>query len=183
MSKRACIIHGYEGHPEHGWVLWLKAELEKQGFEAHAPLMPTPDKPKMQEWVGAIDELVGEASEECVFIGHSLGVIAILRYIEQLPENVNIGGAVLVAGFTSDLGIANLSNFYETPIDWNAIRSHNGTYTAIHSDNDPWVSTHYTQFFKEELNAKIIMKPGMKHFSGMDGVNELPCALDAVLEL
>lgn len=183
MSKRAFLIHGYEGRPEHGWILWLKDALEKKGVDSSAPLMPNADHPKMQEWVSKIDELVGSVDEDCVFVGHSLGVIAILRYIEQLPKDKKIGGAVLVAGFTSDLGIADLSNFYEKPIDWDAIRSHQGKYIALHSDNDPWVSIHYADFFQKELHADIVMQPGMKHFSGMDGIIELPIALESVLKL
>lgn len=184
MPKRAFIIHGYEGRPEHGWSLWLKDQLTQNGFEAVVPAMPNADHPKMDEWIGTINTLVGEADEQCFFVGHSLGVIALLRYIEQLPADTTIGGAVLVAGFTSDLGIADLSHFFTTPIDWERIRSHGGKYIAIHSDNDPWVSTHYAdKFFAPQLNAEVLLQHGMKHFSGDAGVNELPIALNSVLKI
>ena len=60
MKKRAYLIHGYEGRPEHGWRPWLKTELEKHGFEVTVPAMPNPDYHVMDEWVGHISKVVGK---------------------------------------------------------------------------------------------------------------------------
>lgn len=55
-------------------------------------------------------------------------------------------------------------------------------FISIHSDNDQWVSIKNSDLFKEKLKAEVIIAHNMKHFSGDDGVNELPIALDAVLK-
>jgi predicted alpha/beta hydrolase family esterase len=183
MAKRAFIIHGWEGRPDHGWYTWLRKELEGKGFEAVALAMPDTEKPKMNEWVEHLKETVGEPDKDCYFIGHSLGCITILRYLESLKESQKIGGTVLVAGFVSHLGYEEIGSFFTTFVDWEKVKSHCDKFVAIHSDNDPYVSTHYGDIFKEELGAQVILRHDMKHFAKRDGFNELPDALDAVLKI
>ncbi len=54
---------------------------------------------------------------------------------------------------------------------------------AIHSDNDYYVALHQADILKERLNAEVVIKKGMGHFSGDEGTNELPAALDAILTI
>jgi uncharacterized protein len=183
MQKRAFIIHGWEGYPEEGWKPWLKNELEKKGFTVSVPAMPNSNNPNMKEWLDHLAKAVGTPDENCYFIGHSLGCITILRYIENLKDNQKIGGAVLVAGFASNLGFEELGSFFKDPIDWMKVKSHCRKFVAIHSDNDPYVSLHYGKMFKENLNAELIIEHNMKHFSGDDGITTLPVALDSVINI
>ncbi len=183
MKKRVFLIHGWEGYPEEGWRPWLKKELEKKGFIVNVPTMPCTKHPKMNEWVTHLIKIIGEPDENCYFVGHSLGCIAILRYLERLRGNQKIGGVILVAGFISDLGYEELKSFFMKPIDWDKIKSHCAQFIAIHSDNDQYVSLHYGKLFKEKLNAEIIIEHNMHHFSGDDGIDVLPIALQSVLKI
>lgn len=183
MSKRVFLIHGWEGYPEGGWRLWLKNELEKREFTIFVPAMPDTKHPKMNAWVSHLEEVVGTPNKDCYFVGHSLGCITILRYIETLKENQEVGGAILVAGFSGNLGYEELDTFFKTPIDWIKIKSHCKKFITIHSDNDPYVPLKYGDIFKEKLNAELIIKHHMKHFSGDDGITKLPVVLDAVLKI
>ncbi|MDP3899685.1 MAG: alpha/beta hydrolase [bacterium] len=181
--KKVFLIHGWEGYPEEGWRPWLKDELEKQGFEVMIPAMPNSANPKMSEWLSHLQKLAADPDEDCYFVGHSLGCIAILRYLESLEAHQKIGGAVLVAGFTSNLGYDALDTFFQTDIDWTKIKSHCKKFTAIHSSNDPYVPLRYADIFKNRLGAEIIVEQNMKHFSGDDGIHKLPSALESVLAL
>ncbi len=183
MSKRVFLIHGWQGHPNEGWRPWLKNELEKRGFKIFVPAMLDTDNPKMEDWVGHLVKTVGKPDGNCYFVGHSLGCITILRYLETLKENEKVGGCILVAGFSDSLGYRELENFFEKPIDWNKIRSHCENFVAIHSDNDPYVPLKYGDVFKEKVNAKVIIEHGMKHFSSSDGITELPVVLESLLEI
>jgi hypothetical protein len=183
MAKRAILIHGWEGSPEGGWRPWLKQKLEERGFEVMVPAMPDSANPEMHAWLSHLSRTVGEPDKETYFVGHSLGCITILRYLESLKEGQEIGGAVLVAGFTSNLGYKELESFFPTFVDWDKVKQHCSKFVAIHSDNDPYVSLHYADLFKENLGAQIIIKESMKHFSGDDGVNELPDALESVINM
>lgn len=188
MNKsRVFLIHGWEGYPEEGWRPWLKKELEKRGFEVIVPAMPDTDHPKMEAWVSHLSKVIGTPDEDCYFVGHSLGCITTLRYLETLKENEKVGGAILVAGFAHELeysGYKNeLSSFFKTAIDWDAIKKHCKKFIAVHSDNDPYVPLKHVDIFKDKLNAEVIITPNMSHFSGEDGITELPIALDSVLKL
>ena len=182
MEKRAFLIHGWEGYPEEGWRPWLKGELEKKGFKVIVPAMPDTNHPKMDAWLNHLIEAVGKPDENCYFVGHSLGCITILRYIETL-KNQKIGGAVLVAGFTSNLGYEELDSFFRKPLEWEKIKANCKKFVAVHSDNDKYVSLHYGIMFKEKLGAELVVDHAKGHFSGDDGIDVLPVALDAVLKI
>jgi len=181
--KKAILVHGWEGHPEEGWRPWLKDELEKQGFEVLVPAMPNTNEPKMNEWLDHLEKIITNPDENFYFVGHSLGCIAILRYLESLALKQKVGGVVLVAGYNSNLGFDELDTFFESKINWDKIKSNCEKFIAIHSDNDPYVSLHYADFFRDKLGAEVIIEHNMKHFSGEDGINILPSVLKSVLKL
>lgn len=183
MTKRVFLIHGWEGYPEEGWRPWLKNELEGMGFIVFVPPMPDTDNPKMDAWLEHLAKIVEAPDKDCYFVGHSLGCITILRYLETLREGQEIGGAILVAGFSDNIGFEELNSFFAKPIDWDEIKSHCRKFIAIHSDNDPWVPLRHGDVFKEKLNAELIVKNNMKHFSGDDNITKLPVVLDKLLEI
>ena len=186
MKKRVFLIHGWDGSPDKSWRPWLKQKLEEKGFAVNALAMPNADQPQMTVWLEYLKNIVGQVDDQCYFVCHSLGNITILRYLENLQKNEKVGGIVLVAGFTSNLGYRELESFFPNQgrIDWDKIKSHCNKFVAIHSDNDPFVSTHYgEEFFQNYLNAKYILEHDKKHFGDNDGINELPSALDALLEM
>ncbi len=189
MIKRVFVIHGWDGHPEEGWFPWVKKELENKGFEVFVPSMPNPSEPKIKEWVSFLTEMVGEPDEDTYFIGHSIGCQTIIRYLQTLPDGVKIGGAVFVAGWYN---LRNLETDEEKriarpwvnePRDDKKIREAVNKAIAIFSDNDPFVMPENQKSWEERIGAKIIIEHGKGHFSGSDGVTELPSALNSVLEL
>lgn len=153
------------------------------GFTVFVPAMPDTYHPQMGAWVNHLREVLKNPDRDCYFVGHSLGCITILRFLETLKKGQEIGGAVLVAGFSDNLGFKELDSFFTQPINWDKIRTHCKNFVAIHSDNDPFVPLKHRDIFKKELKAEVVVQHNMKHFSGDDGVTELPIALDSVLKL
>ncbi len=183
MQKRAFLIHGWGGYPEEGWRPWLEEALLKHGIQAVSPAMPDTNTPQMEKWIEHIHSVVGEPDQETYLLGHSLGSIAILRYLETFKEKQKVGGVVLIAGFTDDLGVPELRNFFLKPIDWEKIKSVCSKYISIESDNDPYNLAPYNEAFKKYLGAETLLEHNMMHFSGDDGISELPIALESVLKL
>ncbi|MBI2577461.1 MAG: serine hydrolase family protein [Candidatus Wildermuthbacteria bacterium] len=164
--KRAIIVHCWGGNPEYCWYPQTKKELEEQGFEVLIPAMPDTEHPKQSAWVPFLSETVGTPNEETYLIGHSIGCATIMRYLESFPEGAKVGGVVFVAGYTDDLGIGEIHNFFETPLDLAKIRAKANHFVAIHSTNDPYVPLDRGDILKEQLGAQLIIKENMNHFSG-----------------
>ncbi|MBI4708667.1 MAG: DUF1749 domain-containing protein [Candidatus Portnoybacteria bacterium] len=191
MQKRVFIIHSWDGHPEEGIFPWLKKELQNRGFEVFNPSMPDPAKPRIETWVQYLKEQVGVPDENTILFGHSIGAQTILRYLESLPKDRKIGGAVFLAGWIhltdeafetdEDAGIA--KPWLEAFMDWDQIKSHSNKFIAIFSDSDPFVPISDVKIFESKLGAKIMIERGKEHFSGSSGIKELPSALEAVLEI
>lgn len=191
MSKRVFLIHGWDGTPEHGWFPWLKQELEKHDFEVIAPQMPETNAPRISKWVPALSKAVGEADSDTYFIGHSMGCQTIIRYLETLPDQVRVGGAVFVAGFLTRL--TNLEDedevrdiekeWLESPLDLANVKSHLPKSIAIFSDDDMFVPLDNQDTFRDELGSEIVVEHAMGHFTEDGGTKELPVALKAMLKI
>ena len=189
--NRVFIVHGLDGYPEEGWFPWLKAELEARGFEVHVPQLPEPGSPRMKNWVPALAEAVGSADEQTYFVGHSMGCQTIARYLATLPEAVQVGGAVFVAGFFKSLTnledddeVREIANeWLTTPLDNEVVRSHLQKSIAIFSDNDPYVPLENQYIFRDELHSRIIIEHEKGHFSGSTGTVELPIVLQSLLQI
>lgn len=165
--KRVIIIHCWNGYPEYCWYPQTRKELESKDFDVEVPSMPDTDRPKLSLWLPALREIIEVPDENLFLVGHSIGCVTILRYLESLPEGMKIGGVVLVAGFTDNLGFQELDNFFETELDFETIKTRANKFVLIHSDNDPFVEyPKYADILQEKLGAELIFKPGEEHFSG-----------------
>src|SRR3989338_10483294 len=144
LQKRIFVIHGWDGYPEEGIFPWLKKELQNRGFSVFNPSMPEPLRPQIKTWVEFLKEQVGTPDEDTFLFGHSIGAQTILRYLESLPKDAKIGGAVFLAGWVhltkethetkEDVEIA--KPWLETPLDWMKIKSRANKFIGIFSDND-----------------------------------------------
>lgn len=181
MSKRVVIIHGWGGRPDEGWRPWLSRELNARGYAVTMPQMPNSGSPVEREWVQAIAEAVGTPDEGVILVGHSLGCMAILRYLGSLHSG-RVGAVVFVAGFVTSLGIPEIENFFTAPVDFTSLKARSSSFAAIYSDDDPYVPPVQAQLIRKGLGAKTILAKGMGHFSHSDGCSELPAVLDAIAD-
>ena len=147
-----------------GWFGWLKRELTKRNIKVDFLEMPNTNNPKIGEWVSYLNNTLKELDEQTYFIGHSIGCQAIIRYLEQLPENIKVAGCIFVAGF---FNLPNLKTqeeikiarpWIETPINFEKIKIHTRNFLAFFSNDDPDVSVSDSKLFKKRLGAKIIIK-------------------------
>ena len=190
MEKRVIIVHGWSGHPQEGWLSWLRGRLEEQGDVVETPEMPHPDKPVISTWVQKLSEIIREPDENLILVGHSIGCQTILRYLASLPSNAKLAGVVLVAPWAFISGLSDEDKIIAEPwlknmpgypdVDRHLLRKP----YAIFSDNDPYVPLEdNVKFFKDRYGAEIFVENGRGHFTEDDGVEELPSALEAVKKI
>lgn len=161
--KRVFIIHGYTGYPEKNWFPWLKAELEKLGFQVTVPAMPNTEAPQFNEWLPYLQQVVGNIDKETYFVGHSLGCPTILRLLESLPEGQKAGGAVLVAGFAEPIHLTELNSFTES--NWNdeKIKQSVNKIALINSDNDEHIPLEMGERMRDRFNAELVVLKNAGH--------------------
>ena len=186
-TKRAFIVHRWDGTPKSDWYPWLKGELEKKGFKVEVPTMPNTSEPKINDWVNHLKKVAGKLDNATYFIGHSIGCQTIMRYLEKENYNGKIGGIIFVAGWFK---LDNLEGeevetiakpWMNTAIDFNKIKQKIPKLTVFLSTNEPYgFVEENSKIFKEKLNAKVILEKDKGHFTEDDGVSELPEILSEI---
>ncbi|HSE29350.1 MAG TPA: alpha/beta hydrolase [Candidatus Saccharimonadales bacterium] len=184
--NHAIIVHGWKSKPESNWKPWLKKELEATGaWNVDVPAMPNPEHPAASEWTEKLMQTVGRPTTNTYLIGHSLGCITILRYLETLSENEKVGGVIMIAGFGEKFSEykGQHDTFFDHELDWTNIREHCDKFVAIHSDNDPFIKLDQMDLFKNKLQAKGIVLHDKGHFGSEDGIFEVPFVFEELQKL
>lgn len=181
MKGKVYLIHGWGGDSEGGWFDWLKKVLPEKGFEVEAFDMPNTFKPKIEEWVGYLEEKISqdEINERTYFIGHSIGCQTIMRFLEKLHKHKRIAGAIFVAGWFDLIGFEMEEEmeiahpWIHNKINFERVLDHTNNFLAIFSDNDPYVKLDEVEKFKENLGAKTVVKKGLGHFNEVSEIKEI----------
>ena len=190
--KKVFIIHGFGGVPNGGWLPWLMTGLRDKGIYACALPMPNTDSPVVSDWVEEISHAVRNVPEEVFFVAHSLGVPALFRYLESLPEGRKISGALLVSGLVDPLDTENTESrfriidpFLRPEIDLEKIKDKSEKFLVLHGTADVTVPFSQAEKISSKLGCELRPVPGGAHFSQRTPpiYYELPEALIAVLEM
>ncbi|MFZ2523223.1 MAG: YqiA/YcfP family alpha/beta fold hydrolase [Minisyncoccia bacterium] len=179
--KKVFIVHGFGSSPNGGWRPWLMAELENQDIYACALSMPNTDKPICSEWVEEISRYIERNKDDEIYlVGHSLGVPAILRFIESRNDISNVKGMVLVSGPSKMNDARKAPSFLDKSFDFSGIRSKVSRVVVIHGDNDPLVPLEDAHEISNGLGAELIIIPNGVHLNGSAGWKQLTPCLDAL---
>jgi len=162
--KRVIIIHAWDSSPEQHWYREEEAILQKLGFEVSVPVLPGGNWPKLDEWLSVIESL--KPDKNTILIGHSLGVPAIFRYLDESGQKVD--KVISVAGFVRDLGIEETRNFVDKLFDWGKIRSLIGKTVVIAQKEDPYISVEVAVEVADKTGGTWILVDGNNHFDTMD---------------
>lgn len=181
-KQKVILVHGYKTTPNGAWFPWLMGEVKKLAVYACALDMPTPDLPLQAEWVAEIARAVDRhALGEVYLVGHSLGVAAILDYL-QSPLAKRVKGAVLVSGRIEPSTNLKTVGFYQQ-FDFTKIRSMCGGFVVIHAVDDDMVAYAEGEELANALSVDLVTLKSGKHLTGSQGVFALPEALAALTTL
>ena len=214
--KNALILHGTSSTSESSWFSWLKGKLEADGWKVWAPDLPGADKPNIRRYNEFLLSKDWALNEESIIVGHSSGAVGALGLLQALPEGTKIRAAILVGAFHEHInkhklraffrrpltwhtmkvrynvwrqyrrGELDLSELFETPLDFDIIRTRAEKFVLVHSDDDPYCPLAGATFMAKELGGELTVVPGQKHFSvGTAGeqYREFPLMLDIIEKL
>ena len=164
--KRVLIIHGWESNSREHWFLGAKERLEKKGYEVTVPDMPNAFYPKQDEWVEVIENF--NLDENSILIGHSLGGVAILRYLEKAEKPVD--KCIFIATPIKKLGkgFEPIENFLEKDFEWGEIKKKAKQFIVFAQDRDPYVPLEHGKDLAKNLGAELVIVEGNDHFDKID---------------
>lgn len=178
--KKVYLIHGWGGTGSGGWFDWLKKELSKKGFEVESFDMPNTNHPKIEDWVGYLEEKIDleNIGEKTYFVGHSIGCQTIMRFLEKLHKHKRVGGCVFIAGW---FDLINLEPeefeiahpWVHNEINFERVLDHCNNFLALFSNDDPYVHLEEAEKFKERLGAEVLIKSKKGHFEEVEEIPEI----------
>ena len=171
------LAHCWTGAPDQAWYPALRNDMEAAGWTVRIPALPDSDAPSADAWRATFAQSVGTPHENLVLVGHSLGCMSVLRYLESLPVSQRIAGVVLVAAFSRPLGIAAIDPFHSPNLDWAALKARPEPKAVILGADDPYLRERLaaeTEHFTGQLGADVLILARGGHFSPASGCVALP---------
>lgn len=174
------ILHGIQSHSGDHWQRWLAHELEVRKHTVYMPELPNPAHPDRFEWLRYVKELLKKApTSNLLLIGHSLGVVSALDFIEQSDKKVH--GLISISGFAADYG-ADMNGYFmrQKELYFSAVNDHLAKAFILYGDNDPYVPQETLENLAALLDVtpKIITEGG--HLNIASEYSEFSLLMDLV---
>lgn len=180
--KNVCILHGTENNHTGNWFPWLADELKRRGYRVFSPDLPKAERPNIERYNKYIFDHWTFDSDS-IIVGHSSGAVAILGLLQELPDDVVIDTAILVAGFIDDLGDED-SELFLKPFDYEIIKTKAKRFIVFQSDNDRYVEVRHGEALRDLLKAEYVFLPNQGHFNLEEGqkYKQFPEVLQKIIE-
>ncbi len=101
---QVIIVHGYTASPEENWFPWIQEKAQQENVSLKVLRLDPSTTPKLEVWDQQMREQIEGIDEDSIFIGHSLGTVAVLHYLSRELKQQKIQQLVLIAGFNGRLG-------------------------------------------------------------------------------
>ncbi len=176
---KCYIIHGYTASANSNWFPYLKAELQSENIEVEILDMPNSNTPKLVEWLNHLKKSIQTFNDNTIFIGHSLGCITILYYLNKYFHN-KVKALYLISGFVENTPIPELQEFVDPIIDYQKIKEQAKNIYVISAKDDDIVPYKFSQILSEKLNAEFILLNNGKHFIDRDGFTKFPLLVSKI---
>ncbi|MFF2040584.1 alpha/beta fold hydrolase [Kitasatospora sp. NPDC058170] len=185
------VSHGYGASDDSVWFPYLTKRLATAGHRVTVPRLPQTEAPQLGPWretFGAAALAAGPAGST-VLVGHSIGGVNVLRFLEQHDPEVNgvFAGVLLVATSAHEVGYDELAPFFEGGFDWERIRRSARHFRVLQAMDDPVNQpdpSEHVRLLVEGLGATAVVTPTGAHFGATpDDHVEVPEAVRLVTEL
>ena len=178
------IVHGYTASSQAEWFPWLKDKLIEIGTTVTVFDMPNPNAPVPMEWDAYLENNIAECGESTFFVGHSLGCIALLRYLEKQAVTTKIGGVILVSGFLEPVPtLPMLDSFLKQDLNTPKLIKMVEKRLVISSPKDWIVDYQYSSKLAKQMKARLITVESGGHFIAQEGFTEFPLVYDELCKM
>lgn len=174
------ILHGIDGYAGIHWQGWLKLELEKLGQVIFMPDLPDSGHPHRFEWLQIVKNMMKNVSlSKLIVIGHSLGVVSALDFIEQADSKIQ--SFISVSGFSEDYGSPLNSYFMkEKEIQISDVQKHIHESNVLFGDDDPYVPQEVLYSLAKQLGVQPEIIKNGGHLNTDSGYETFPRLVEIV---
>jgi len=177
---RVILVHGFNSSPEMNFHPWLRDQLKDRGFDVVAPKLDlvTGEEFDLPHVIEQMKEQIGLLKNDDILLGHSLGALMIMQYLEAV-EMVETPRAVLLVAAPWNVKRPELRRLFMADIDADVLMWKARGFAVIHSKDDKMVPIEHGKMLAESLKAKFIETDGDGHY--MD--EKYPILLDLIVKI
>jgi uncharacterized protein len=178
--NRIVLSHGYPGDSATAWYPFIEVEMKKMGFEVAIPNLPEPD---LKAWQEIIKPLADKSPKNTILIGHSIGCVNLLKYLEQNDNTSKFPLLILVAPPAFNPGYESLTSFFSSPLDYDKIKNRVDNIVVFLTLQDKILTPdpmQHATIYVENLDAKLIILPAGGHFASFNNVSSLPEIIEEI---
>ncbi len=162
---RVILIHGFNASPDMNFHPWLRDELHQAGFEVLAPELPFKGEPDLFEWIKAMEEQIGRLEADDIILGHSLGGVLALRYLEA-AEAMGTPRAVILVAAPWRTRKAEMKSFFTHELDADVLMWKARDFIVVHSKDDELVPFDHAEKYRDILKGKLLTRENEDHYMG-----------------
>ncbi|MBI2484650.1 alpha/beta fold hydrolase [Candidatus Uhrbacteria bacterium] len=177
---RVTLVHGMNATPASNFHPWLKRELEARGFSVRVPELPLHSGEPLEilPLMEILHEKIGMLDHEDILLGHSLGAVLALRYLEYVELKGRPRACILV-GAPWQVKTPELQTLFMTDLDFDVVPWKASEFFVVHSPDDNLVPFDHAKKWAEALKAQLVDANGNGHY--MD--TEYPVLLDLISDV
>ena len=173
---QVIIVHGYTASPEENWFPWIQEKAQQENVSLKVLRLDPSTTPKLEVWDQQMREQIKGIDEDSIFIGHSLGTVAVLHYLSRELKQQKIQQLVLIAGFNGRLGrLDEVNPFIDAAeIDFDLLKQQVAERVVIYSEGDDRVEPEFSLEQADSLDAIVVSAKHQGHFIDSEGCTDLP---------
>jgi predicted alpha/beta hydrolase family esterase len=177
---RVILIHGFNASPDENFHPWLRKELQDRGIEVVSPRLDL-RADKELDLPAVIEDFkkqVGYLRGEDILLGHSLGGLVVLQYLEAV-EMVETPRAIILVAVPWKVGKPELRRLFFADLDADVTMWKAREFVVIHSKDDKLVPIDHGKKLADSLKARFIERDGEGHYME----KEYPVLRDLIVEI
>lgn len=177
---RIILLHGFNASPDANFHPWLRGELQDKGFEVVSPRLNLQagqelDLPIVME---DMRRQIGYLKGDDILLGHSLGALLMLQYLEA-AEMMEIPRAAILVAAPWKVSRPELRQLFVDELDADVIMWKAREFVVVHSKDDKLVPFEHGKRLAESIRARFVERENDGHYMGA----EYPILRDLILEI
>jgi predicted alpha/beta hydrolase family esterase len=177
---RVILIHGFNASPETNFHPWLRDELRDRGFDVVVPALGLRSDQEL-DLSAIIEEMkkqIGDIDANDILLGHSLGALLVLQYLQAVEMTETPRAVVLVAA-PWKVSKPELRRLFMADLDADVTMWKAREFAVVHSKDDTLVPIEHGRKLAESLKARFIERDGDDHYMA----SAYPILRDLVVEI